>query len=241
MVPTGSHRALREPSGERQDLVAQTTRSRYRGAIVAIAPAVLLAGFAYHPFLDPPIDPGAVAVAAAADTTRWGIAHLTVALGYGLVMLGFLAIRSHLREAGEERWSGVALPFIVMGSTLFVILTGMEFAPLAAAETGADARRAQAALLPWFLPIVLTGGVSFALGAIGFAVAVVRSRVLGPGPTRLVAGALIVMAVARFVPLSAANYVIGAAGILALWPLAYAMWREPMPRPAESPRPVPAT
>lgn len=220
--------------------MAQTTRSRYRGAIVAIAPAVLLAGFVYHPFIDPLLDPGVIAAAAAADTARWGIAHLAVALGYGLVVLGFLAIRSHLREAGEDRWSGVALPFIVMGSTLFVILTGMEFAPLAAAETGGDPRRAQAALFPWFLPILLAGGVSFGLGALGFAIAVVRSRVLGPGPTRFVAGALIVMAVARFVPLSAINYVIGVAGILALWPLAYAMWRDPMPRPAGSPRPMPA-
>ena len=182
----------------------EATRARSRAAIVAIAPAVLLAGFAYHPFLDPPTDPATIATGAAADTTRWGLAHLALAVGYGLVVLAFIAIRSYLREAGGERWSGAALPFIVMGSTLFAVLTGMEFAPLAAAEAGADAQAAQAALIPWFVPILLAGGVGFALGALGFATGIAE------------------------------------AGILALWPLAYAMWRHPV-RSADLPRPLAAT
>lgn len=37
--------------------------------------------------------------------------------------------------------------------------------------------------------------------------------------------ALLVMAAARFVPLSASLYVGGVAGVVAMWPLAYAMWR----------------
>lgn len=49
------------------------------------------------------------------------------------------------------------LPFIVMGSTLFTLLPGMEFAPLAAAKTGGDIQTAQAALQPWFVPILATG------------------------------------------------------------------------------------
>jgi hypothetical protein len=52
----------------------------------------------------------------------------------GLLVLAFLAIRSYLRGTGEDRWSILALPFIVVGSTLFAVLPGMEFAPLAAAE-----------------------------------------------------------------------------------------------------------
>jgi hypothetical protein len=51
-----------------------------------------------------------------------------------------------------------------------------------------------------------------------------------------------VLAVARFVPVGAVQlYVQGAAGIVALWPLAYEMWKHPEVRPAEQPRPVPAT
>lgn len=218
-----------------------TTRSRLRAAIVAVAPVVLLAGFVYHPFLDHPTDPGTIAAAAAADTMRWGLAHLAIAVGYGFAVLAFIAIRSYLREAGEERWSARALPFIVMGSTLFAVLPGMEFAPLAAAEAGGDGKAAQAALIPWFVPILLIGGISFALGALGFAIAIVRSAVMDPLASWLVAGALVVMAAARFAPLSAAPYVIAVAGVVALWPLASAMWKRAEGQPAEQQRPIAAT
>jgi hypothetical protein len=188
---------------------------------------VLLAGFVYHPYISPPTDPAAIATAATSDTTRWGLAHLTIAVGYGLLVLAFLAIRSYLREAGEERWSILALPFIVMGSTLFVVLTGMEIGLLAAVETGADVQAVQSALVPWFIPILLTGALSFALGILGFAMGIVRSGILSPQLTWIVVGALVVMAVARFVLLSVAPYVIAAAASVALWPLAYEMWKHP--------------
>jgi hypothetical protein len=222
--------------------MSATTRARFRAAIVAIAPALLLAGFVYHPYIAPPTDPAAIAAAAASDTTRWGLAHLAIAVGYGLAVLAFIAIGSYLREAGEERWSIVALPLIVIGSTLFVVLTGMEIGLLAAAEVGADVQAVQSALFPWFIPILLTGALSFAFGVFGFAKGIVRSGVLGPRLTWLVVGALVVMAVARFVPLSVAPYVIAAAGIVALWPLAYEMWKHPeAARPAGRPRSMPAT
>jgi hypothetical protein len=208
---------------------ATTMGVRFRAAIVAAAPALLLAAFVYHPYITPPTDPAASVTVAASDTTRWGIAHLAIGVGYGLAVLAFLAIGSYLRDAGEERWSSLALPFIVMGSTLFVILTGMEIGLLAAAEAGADVQAVQSALFPWFIPILLTGAMTFALGTLSFAMGIVRSRVLGPRLSRLVVGALVIMAVARFVPLSAAPYAIGAAAIVALWPLAYEMWKHPDP------------
>jgi hypothetical protein len=218
-----------------------TTRARLETGVVAVAPAVLLAGFAYHPYISPPTDEAAVAAAAASDPQRWQLAHVTIAIGYGLVVLAFLGVRRHLREVGEERWSVLALPPIVLGSTLFVILTGMEIALGAVAETGGDAEAVQAALFPWFVPILLAGGVGFALGAFGFAMGIARSAVLRPGLTRVVAGALLAMALARFVPLSVAPYLMAAAGVVALWPLAYEMWRHPEVRPSGHPRPLPAT
>lgn len=218
-----------------------TTRTRFRTAIVVVAPAVLLAGFAYHPYISPPTDEAAVAAAAASDPLRWQLAHVTIAVGYGLIVLAFLAVRSHLREVGEERWSMLALPPVVLGSTLFVILTGMEVALAAVAETGGDAQAVQGALFPWFVPILLTGAVGFALGAFGFAVGIARSAILRPGLTRVVAGALLVMAVARFVPLSLAPYLMAVAGVVALWPLAYQMRRHPEARPSGQARPLPAT
>lgn len=217
------------------------TRALFRAAIVAVAPAVLLAGLVWHPFTPVP-DKATIAAAAASGTTRWGLSHLAIAVGSGFAALAFLAIRSYLRDAGEDRWSAMALPFIVMGSTLFATLPGMEFSLLVAAETGADVQAAQEALFPWVVPALLAGAITFAIGVLGFARAIVDSRLLRPRLTRLVVVALIGMAAARFVPLGAVQfYLQGAAGIVALWPLAYDMWKHSKTRPAEQPRPMPAT
>jgi hypothetical protein len=213
-----------------------TTIARFRAAIVVIAPAALLAGFIYHPYVTNGRDEAALADAAASDVTRWGLSHLAIGIGYALLALAFIAIRSYLREAGEERWSAVALPLIVAGCALFPILTGMEFALLAAAETGGNPEAVQTELMPWFIPVLLLGAVSFALGALGFARAIASSRVLSAQRTWLVVGALVVMAAARFVPLGAAQIVIGVAGLLALSPLAYEIWERPGPRPEGHPR-----
>ena len=223
--------------------MSTTTRARFGAAIVALAPAVMLAGLFAHPYIATLPDEAAIAEAVTADTTHWGLAHLTVGVASGLLVLAFLAIRSYLRDAGEERWSILALPFIVVGGTLFAVLPGMEFAPLAAAEAGGDVQAAHAALAPWFLPILMIGAITFAVGVFTFAKGIADSRVLSRRLTRLVVGALVVMAVARFVPVGAVQfYVQSAAGIVALWPLAYEMWKHPeTARPARQPRPMPTT
>jgi hypothetical protein len=172
--------------------MSATTSRRLRAAITVVAPAVLLAGFAYHPDVGNPTGAdftAANAAAVAADTTRWGLSHLAIGVGSGLLILAFLAIRSYLREAGEDRWSALALPFIVIGSTLFALLPAMEFAPLAAAEGGADLagiEATQGVLRPWFAPILVTGAVTFLLGALGFATAIARSGTLSRPMTWLV-------------------------------------------------------
>ncbi|MPZ00349.1 MAG: hypothetical protein GEU97_20680 [Actinophytocola sp.] len=152
-----------------------------------------------------------------------------------MLILAFLAIRAHLHEAGDDRWSAAGLPFIVVGSTLYVMLPAMEFAPLAALETGGDVEGAQRALLPWFIPLLVAAGITFAVGMFGLVLGVLRSRLLSPGLKRLIAVALVVMALSRFVPLSAVQfYLQGVAGLAALLPLAYSMWKHPTtPVPAE--------
>jgi hypothetical protein len=121
----------------------------------------------------------------------------------------------------------VGVPFVVIGSTLFAILPGMEFAPLAAAESGAtvtEIEATQAALTPWFAPVLIGGAVVFAIGVLAFARAISVTTVGGPARTRIVVGALIVMALSRFVPLAVVQfYVQGVATIVALWTLAHAM------------------
>lgn len=219
--------------------VSATAVARLQAAVTALAPAVIAVGLLYHPDIGTPADPdflARLATAIAADPGRWALSHLAVGVGSGLLILAFLAIRSHLRAAGEERWSVLAIPFVVMGSVLFALLPAMEFAPLAAAEAGEDIQAVQAALLPRFAPIVRISAGVFALGALGFAAGVARCRLLSPALTWLAAGALLVMAAARFVPLVAAQLYIGpAAGIVALWPLAYGMWKRADARPAGEP------
>ncbi len=200
-----------------------------RVGVVVIAPVIWLAALSYHPYL-PGRQPNleALAEAVESDPTRWGTAHLATGVASALLILAFVAIRTHLHEAGEDRWSAAALPFLVIGCTLYAMLPGMEFAPLAAFETGGDVEAAQEALLPWFIPLLVAGGITFAIGTFGFAVAVFRSGLLGPGLTRVIAAALVVMALSRLVPLSAVQfYLQGVAGLVALLPLAHSMWKHP--------------
>ncbi len=185
------------------NLISATTRARFGASIVALAPAVLLFAFVYHPYIANLTDKAAVAAALASDTTRWGFSHLAVGLGSGLVVLAFLAIRSYLREADEECWSVLALPFIVMSSMLFAFPPAMEIAMLAAAEEGADLQAVLTALDSWFFPILLTAAVTFAIGVFAFAKGIADSRILSRRLTWLVVGALVVMAVACLVPVGA--------------------------------------
>jgi hypothetical protein len=220
--------------------VSESSLARFRAAAVAMAPALLLLGFAYHPYVANATDDAALASAASADTTRWGLAHLAIGVAYGLMALAFVALRSYLRDAREERWSLLGLPFSVLGSCLFIPLTGMEFALLAAAETGGDVEAVQEELFPWFIPLLATGALSFTIGAVCFALAVARSSMLGSTLTRVVVAGFLVMALARFVPLGVAQIVIGVAAVVALWPLAARMWSDPSPSTATDLRHVPA-
>jgi len=216
--------------------MATRARDSIRAGVVAIAPAMLLASLSYHPYL-PGRQPNleALAEAVTSGPTRWGVVHLATGVASAILILAFLAIRARLHEAGENRWSVVALPFIVVGSTLYAMLPAMEFAPLAAIEAGGDVQAAQEALLPWFITLLVAGGITFAVGVLGFALGVSGSGLLSPGLTRLVVAALVVMALSRFVPLSAVQfYLHGVAGLAALLPLAYSMWQHPTsPVPAE--------
>ncbi|MGH3986061.1 MAG: hypothetical protein ACRDTZ_01910 [Pseudonocardiaceae bacterium] len=186
-----------------------------------------------HPFISGRLPNEAeIAEGVAADTTMWALVHLAAGVGSALIAIAFLAVRSYLQEAGENRHSARGLPFVVMGSTLFAVLPGMEFAPLAAAESGAttaEIEAAQAAIGSWFMLVLVVGALTFAAGALLFATAIWQTRVAGSGLTTVVVAALVVMAVTRFVPLSIAQfYVHSLAALLALWPLAYLMWTRPL-------------
>lgn len=219
------------PVGTGTTGVSPTTAKRARATIAVVAPLILLAAFALHPDVGNPTDSdftAGIAKAVAADRTRWAVSHLAVAVGSGLLILAFLAVRSYLHDTGEDRWSALGLPLIVMGSTLYALLPAMEFAPLASAEAGFDLagiEASQKALRPWFVPILVIGGLTFLLGALAFAAAIARSKVFSPRMTTVVVIALVAMAASRLVPFGAAMRAGVAAGAVALWPLARKMGR----------------
>ena len=194
-----------------------------RAAVVAIAPIALLVAMLSHPYLPGRLpDHAAVAEAVADGTTRWALTHLAAAVASGALVLAFIAIRGYLRERGDPALSAVGLGFVVMGSLSYAVLPGMEFAPLAAVETGADAAAAQAALDDWFVPVLFIGAVLYAVGVGCVAAAIRRHGGLGSTLTPVVVVALIVMVASRFAPFSIVQfYVQGVATLIAFWPLAW--------------------
>jgi hypothetical protein len=204
---------------------------------------VVLAGFALHPYIGAGLpDQTAVAEAATDHTTRWGLAHVTIGIGSALLVLAFLAIRARLGETGPERWSARGVPLVVVGSAVYTLLPGMEMAPLAAAEAGVDVEAVEEALVPWFVPLHVLGGLAFGAGVVAFARGIAGSRILAGALSRIVVAALAVTAIARLMPLTTVQfYVPGAAGVVALWPLALAMRKAPARRLAPGATVRPAT
>ena len=207
-----------------------------RAAIVATCPLILLAALVWHPYLagrQPNVH--ALAEAVSSDPTRWGIVHLATGVGSALMAVAFIAIRNHLYESGETRWSSRGLPMVVVGSTLYAMLPAMELAPLAAVESGGDPAAAHQALLDWFVPVLVLSATIFGAGMVCFALSVLASRVVEAGLDRVIAVSLVVLAISRFVPFAAVQfYVQSIACCAALLALAYAIWRQPRPAHAAS-------
>lgn len=214
-----------------QPVAAVPAATTLRAAtVVFVAPVLLLGALAYHPYVPELTNDASVAAELTSDTTRWGLSHLAVGVAAALLLVALLAVADFLRAAGQATITTLAIPFIVLGSILFAFLPAMEIAMLAVHEAGGDVREVLPELNTWFVPVHIAGAAAFAIGMVGLAVAVTRSRVLDPGLTRFVALALVITAGTRFVPLGVALYVTGVVGIAALWPLAYRMRQGARPR-----------
>ncbi len=212
----------------------RTTRSRTtdetpganaRALLVAAGPVLLTAALLWHPPLPGRLpDSASVAEAASAGITRWALSHVAAAVASGAVAVAFVAVRGHLRERGDGSASALGLGLVLIGSTLYAMLPGMEFAVVAAHETGADLAETQTALESWFVPILVVGAVTFAFGTVLFAVAVVRAASFARLPTSIIAGALVVFGLSRVVPVGVVQfYVQSVAALVALLPLAVAI------------------
>lgn len=208
---------------------AHATSARdWRVTILAVAPVALLVALATHPFIEGRLpNKTAIAEEVVAGTTRWGLVHLAASVASALIAVAFLAVRQYLHEAGEDRLSGLGMPLVIVGSTLYAVMPGMEFAALAAAENGATTAgvaEVQDAIGPWFMSVLLASSLTFGIGAISFAGAIRASKIADARITQVVSAALVVMALSRIVPLSVTQfYIQGLAAVVALWPLAYVM------------------
>ena len=203
----------------------ETRGARARALLVAAGPVLLTAALLWHPpLLGRLPDSAGVADAASADITRWGLSHLAAALASSAVAVAFLVVRGHLRQRGDGSASAVGLGLVLIGSTLYAMLPGMEFAVVAAHKTGANLAETHAALESWFVPILVVGAVTFAFGTVLFAVAVARAASFPRLPTIIVAGALVVFGLSRVVPVGVVQfYVQSVAALVALLPLAVAI------------------
>lgn len=202
--------------------------------VLTVAPATLLVALFAHPFIEGRLpNQTAIADAVVAGTTRWGVVHLAAGLASALIAVAFLSVRRYLHEAGEDRLSGLGIPLVIIGSTLYAVMPGMEFAVLAAADNGAttaEVAEVQGAIGPWFMAVLIGGGLTFGLGAISFVGAIAVSKIASARITQVVSVALIVMALSRLVPLSVAQfYIHGLSAVVAMWPLAYVMRTNPVP------------
>jgi len=204
-----------------EELVRSNTGARARAAIITIAPLAMLAAFVYHPHIGFLPDANAVAHAVQGDTLRWAVAHWGLGIASALMAAAYVAIREYLRDANENRWSAVALPFLVFGAAVYAILPGMEFTVLAAARTGGNVVASQQTIDSWFVPTIMLAGLTNGVGLFFLARAIMRSNALEEGPRGLVVAALYTMAVARLVPIGPVQfYVQGLASVVALWPIA---------------------
>jgi hypothetical protein len=199
--------------------MSERVQQQLRAIAVAAGPAVLLAGFVYHPYVADLTDGSELAAAAAADPARWSAAHLVIGVGVALSLLLFFAVRTHLRGMGENRWSFLSVPLAAVGLTAFAMIVGMEgLGGRAAAEAGTEEAFYDKAL-PQALPLQLVASGFTALATLALALAVAASGLItGPMKGIVVAG-FAVVAASMFVPMGWGPFVGGVALIVAAWPV----------------------
>jgi hypothetical protein len=160
-----------------------TSATRIRAGAIALAAAGLL--FLAYPALRPWHDEGTVAGATASmSSTAWVTAHFFAMLGFILVPLGLLALRSALAATRAEPLALAAAVLAWIGSGLVLPYYGAEDFGLHAIAGSAGPRAGLLGLVhavryqPLAATIFATGLLLLAAAAIMAAIAVWRSHVL---------------------------------------------------------------
>lgn len=221
--------------------MSEQTQARIRAAAVALAPVVFLIGILTLPYLSDRTDTAATASKVAEDGMRsaWGIILLVASVV--LTLLAVFSLRRHIEAAGERTWSFVAVPLIVAGGVGLAFMAGVYLAAVPLAAGGGDVVAYFEDAKAWIMPINIVAAGLFGLGWLSLAAAILRARVLVPERARVVALALVVLAVAQFLPWGWGLYLSGIALLVGLWPLAYELWAQTGNQPMRQARhPSPA-
>jgi hypothetical protein len=217
-----------------------TSATRIRAGAIALAAAGLL--FLAYPALRPWHDEGTVAGATASmSSTAWVTAHFFAMLGFILVPLGLLALRSALAATGAEPLALTAAVTAWIGSGLVLPYYGAEDFGLHAIAGSAGPRAGLLGLIhavrfqPLAATIFATGLLLLAAAAIMAAIAVWRSHVLPRASALLFAVGMALLLPQFFGPASVriAHGILLAAGSVIL---AAALWASAgRPRAAVTP------
>lgn len=194
------------------------------GVALFLAPVVFLAGILAHPFVTTYRDTSVVAGAVTSAPARWALSHLFIAVGLGLLLVAVAVMRREFRDAGEQRWSVVAMPLLFVGATLLSALVGSEVTLAAVATTGQDVLAVLQASQTLTAPLYLGGALLFAAGWLTLAVAFRRVPILPSLQNRMVVVALLVVPIAMFIPQTSGTYAYGIALLVPNWLLGYRMF-----------------
>ena len=127
---------------------------------------------------------------------------------------------------------------MTIGAVLLAFLTGSDFAMAAAIEGGASGEAVLEAREAWFVPILVVTGVIFGLGWLSLAAAIRASHILDAQQTWIVVGALVVLTIALFIPMSGGQYLLALSAIVASWLIGYHMWNDANPVTTTQPSPA---
>lgn len=190
-------------------------------AVLFIGPAVFFAGSLGHPFVRDYMDPSVIADAVKAAPGQWAVSHVILAIGLGLVLLAVLVIREQFRGAGEQRWSAVGVPLLIVGATLLGAIAGSEITLAAVVDSGGDVLAVLEGSATSTLPLVLGGFLLFGLGWLSFAIAFYRARILPSALNRVAIVALVTVLIVSFIPQTWATYAHGLAILVVSWMVGY--------------------
>ena len=201
--------------------MAEHTQIRLRALALFAAPLLMLASMIYHPYLTDEFDISAVAEEVLADPDRWVAVHIMLMVTFALIMIAAVVIRGMLRTAGEERWSFIAVPLLIGGSTVFAGVWGFEITVAGVANVGGDVEAVFDETDRWLGPVGIAGYVMFILGWGSMAFAVRRSQLLGRRQTWLVLGATVVMIAGLSYPATGGGYLFSIGMMGFTWTLGY--------------------